>query len=452
LVGAGSVALAQRRNILEVTASLFRLRQGNSCSVGHAPCLILLTGGALPQTRAHRNFKARSMTCSPPLFRRSLAAALISTIGLAMTGCGSRPGVAPSATATGSAAQHGAAAAEEKVLNVYNWSDYIAPELVPAFEKEYGIKVNYDVFDTNEVLETKLLTGKSGYDIVVPTAQFMAREINAGVFRPLDKSLLPNLKNVDPEVLRQSELFDPGHKYGVNYFISTMGVGYITEKITAVMPGAPVDSLAMVFDPSVIRNFGKCGVLFVDAPDEIVNTVLLYLGRRPNSDDPKDLAAAEKVLMSVRPFVRSLDTFKYINDLANGEVCVALGWSGDVAQAAVRAREAGKNYAIKYNIPKEGAMLFFDLLAIPVDSKHPGNAHLFMDFMLRPEVAARNASYMHYQTTNAAAYPLIDPAVYNDKSIYPSAEEMARLSPALPRSQSYTRALTRMWTRFKTGH
>ena len=366
----------------------------------------------------------------------------------ALAGCGARPG-ATSSSATSTPAS---AASEEKVLNVYNWSDYIAPDLVPAFEKETGIKVNYDVFDTNEVLETKLLTGKSGYDIVVPTAQFMAREIPAGVFRPLDKSLLPNLKNVDPVVLRQSEQFDPGHKFGVNYFMSTMGVGYNAEKVAAAMPGAPVDSLAMVFDPAVIKNFAQCGVLFVDAPDEIVNTVLVYLGRHPNSDDPKDLAAAEKVLMDVRPYVRSLDTFKYINDLANGEVCVALGWSGDVAQAAVRAREAGKNYTIKYNIPKEGAMLFFDLLAIPVDSRHPGNAHLFMNYLLRPEVAARNATYMHYPTTNAAAYPLIDPAVYNDKSIYPSPDEMKRLFPALPRSQSYTRALTRMWTRFKTGH
>jgi len=388
------------------------------------------------------------MTRIPPLYRRFFAGLLVGTVTLALACCGARPGGSSPSATSGSSSATG----EEKVLNVYNWSDYIAPDLVPAFEKETGIKVNYDVFDTNEVLETKLLTGKSGYDIVVPTAQFMAREIPAGVFRPLDKSLLPNFKNIDPEVLRQSDRFDPGHKYGVNYFMSTMGVGYNADKVAAAMPGAPVDSLAMVFDPAIIKNFAKCGVLFVDAPDEIVNTVLVYLGRHPNSDDPKDLAAAEKVLMGVRPYVRSLDTFKYINDLANGEVCVALGWSGDVAQAAVRAREAGKSYTIKYNIPKEGAMLFFDLLAIPVDSRHPGNAHLFMNYLLRPEVAARNATYMHYPTTNAAAYPLIDAAVYNDQSIYPSPEEMKRLFPALPRSQSYTRALTRMWTRFKTGH
>jgi putrescine transport system substrate-binding protein len=391
---------------------------------------------------------ARSLTGRLPRAHELLLCAFIAVVAAVSSGCHSKQKVAPQATTTKPAA----AADEEKVLNVYNWSDYIAPDLVPAFEKEYGIKVNYDVFDTNEVLETKLLTGRSGYDVVVPTAQFMAREINAGVFLPLDRTLLPNLKNIDPGVLRQSERFDPGHKYGVNYFMSTMGVGYNAERVAAAMPGAPVDSLAMVFDPSVIKNFSKCGVLFVDAPDEIVNTVLLYLGRRPNSDKPEDLAAAEKVLTSVRPYVRYVDTFRYIDDLANGEVCVALGWSGDVAQAAVRAREASKNYTIKYNIPKEGAMLFFDLLAIPADSVHPHNAHLFMNFLLRPEVAARNASYMHYQTTNAAAYPLIDPAVYNDKSIYPPAEAMTRLSVALPRSPSYTRALTRTWTRFKTGH
>ena len=267
-----------------------------------------------------------------PISYRLLAGVLLATIGVALVGCSGKHGAAPSSTGNNSAARLAAGAAEEKVLNVYNWSDYIAPDLVPAFEKEYGIKVNYDVFDTNEVLETKLLTGKSGYDIVVPTAAFMAREINAGVFRQLDKSLLSNLKNIDPEVLRQSELFDPGHKYSVNYFMSTMGVGYNADSIAAAMPGAPVDSLAMVFDPSVVKNFTKCGVMFVDAPDEIVNTVLVYLGRRPNSDKPEDLAAAEKVLMGVRPYVRNLDTFKYINDLANGDVCVALGWSGDVAQ------------------------------------------------------------------------------------------------------------------------
>jgi putrescine transport system substrate-binding protein len=378
-----------------------------------------------------------------------LNAVLAVTVAVA-AGCGTKSPTAANSAAHGTGSQP-SPAPEERVLNIYNWSDYIAPDLVPAFEKEYGIKVNYDVFDSNEILETKMLTGRSGYDIVVPTAAFMAREINAGVFRKLDKTRLPNLKNLDPEVLRQSERFDPGHQYGVNYFRSTMGVGYNAEKIAAIMPNAPVDSLAMVFDPTVIRHFTKCGVMFVDAPDEVVNTTLLYLDRKPNSDRPEDLAAAEKVLQGVRPYIRYIDTAKYIEDLANGEVCLVLGWSGDVAQAQARAHEAGKNYTIKYNIPKEGAMLFFDLLAIPADAKHPDNAHLFINFMLRPEVAAHNSSFLHYQTSNAAAYPLVDPKVFNDKGIYPPPEAMTNLVPDLPHPQSYTRALTRMWTRFKTG-
>jgi putrescine transport system substrate-binding protein len=374
---------------------------------------------------------------------------LLALTGVALAGCSSRQEAAPKPAGAATAAA--AMTDDERVLNVYNWTDYIAPDLVPAFEKEYGIKVNYDVFDSNEVLETKLLVGKSGYDIVVPTASFMAREIKAGVFRPLDKALLSNLKNVDPDIARFSELFDPGRAHGVNYFVSTAGVGYNVDLIRAAMPDAPVDSLRMVFDPEVVRHFKDCGVSFIDSPDEVVNTVLVYLGRPANSERPEDLAAAEKVLMSIRPYVRYLNSAKYIEDLANGEICLALGWSGDVGQAAARAREANKGNTIRYNIAREGAMLFFDMLAIPADASHPKNAHLFINYMLRPEVAARNSSFLHYTSTNAAAYPLIDPAVYNDRGIYPAPETRAHLFPDLPRSQAYTRLLTRMWTRFKTA-
>ena len=362
----------------------------------------------------------------------------------ALSACGPRhPAPPPARTADGT---------EEKVLNVYNWSDYIAPDVVPAFEKEYGIKVNYDVFDSNDVLETKLLTGGSGYDIVVPTGSYLAREIKANVLRELDKSLLTNFANIDPEIARQTELFDPGRKYGANYLLSTMGVGYNVAKIAAAMPAAPVDSLRMVFDPAVIRNFAKCGVTFVDAPDDVVSTVLIYLGRPASSESSADLAAAEKVLMAVRPYVRRLDASLYLDDLANGEICLALGWGGDVGQAATRAREAGNGVTIAYRIPKEGSLLILDMLAIPADAPHPKNAHLFINYMLRPEVAARNSSYLHYPTSNAAAYALVDPAVYNDRSIYPAPEARAHLTPLKPHSPAYTRQLNRMWTRFKAGH
>jgi putrescine transport system substrate-binding protein len=376
---------------------------------------------------------------------------LYTLAGVALAGCSTKQEAAPTSSTAGAAAASAGLTDDEKVLNIYNWVAYIAPDLVPAFEKEYGIKVNYDVFDSNEVLETKLLSGTTGYDIVVPSASFMARQIKAGVYQKLDKSLLPNLKNVDPFFTKQIDLFDPGLEHAVNYFWGTSGVGYNLEKIKAAMPDAPMDSFRMIYDPAVIKNFKRCGVSILDAPDEVVNSVLVFLGRTANSEAPEDLAAAEKVLMSIRPYIRSVNSARYIEDLANGEICLALGWSGDVLQAASRAREAAKGNTVRYTIPKEGAVAFYDMLAIPADAPHPRNAHLFINYLLRPEVAARNSSVMHYAVSNAAAYSLIDSVVYNDRGIYPSAETKEHIVPDLPRSQTYTRLLTRMWTRFKSG-
>jgi putrescine transport system substrate-binding protein len=366
-----------------------------------------------------------------------------------LAACGAKHGMASSGAGFTSAQPGGAA--EERVLNIYNWSDYIAPGLLPAFEKEFGIKVHYDVFDANTVLQTKLLTGHTGYDLVVPSSSFMALQIKAGVFRRLDKSLLPNLKYVDPDLAARLAPLDPGMEHGVIYFWGTGGVGYNVEKIKSAMPDAPVDSLRMIYDPEVVRHFKNCGVTIVDEPTEVVSTVLLYLGRDPNSEKPEDLAAAEKALMAIRPSVHYVDNFKYTEDLANGETCLALGWSGDVLNAAARAREAKRGDTIKYNVPKEGAVLFFDMMAIPADAPHPRNAHLFINYMMRPEVSARNSSLIHYATSNTAAYPLVDPAVYNDRGIYPTPETRQRLVPDLPRSAAYTRLLTRMWSRFKSG-
>ena len=378
--------------------------------------------------------------------RTALALAAALAAALLLASCGRQP-AAPSAD-SGSAS---AAADADKVLNVYNWSDYIDPTIVPAFEKEYGIKVNYDVFDSNEVLETKLLAGHTGYDIVVPSASFLQRQIQAGVFQKLDKSLLPNLKNLDPDITHRIEVNDPGNQYGVNYLWGTSGVGYNEQQVASAMPSAPVDSFAMFYDPDVIRNFQKCGVSILDAPDEMVGTVLLYLGRDPNSEKLEDLQAAEKVLLAIRPYVRYINSSKYIEDLANGELCLALGWSGDVGQARRRAIEAGKTFKIKYNVAREGAIMFFDMLAIPADAPHPKNAHLFIDYMLRPEVAASNSSSMHFTTSNAAAYKLVDPAVYNDPEVYPSDAQKAHMYPNASHSLAYTRELNRTWTRFKTG-
>jgi putrescine transport system substrate-binding protein len=344
-----------------------------------------------------------------------------------------------------------AGGAAERILNVYNWSDYIDPSVVPAFEKEYGIKVNYDVFDSNEVVETKLLAGKTGYDVVVPSASFMQRQIQAGVFQKLDKTQLPNLGNLDPDITRRIEVYDPGNQYGVNYLWGTSGVGYNADAIAKAMPDAPLDSFAMLFDPKVISHFQQCGVSVLDAPDEVVGSVLVYLGRNPNSEAAEDLKAAEQVLLAIRPFVRYINSSKYIEDLANGEICLAMGWSGDIGQARARAREAGKDLRIRYSIAKEGAIMFFDMLAIPADASHVRNAHLFINYLLRADVAARNSSTEHYATSNAAAYPLIDPAVYADRSIYPAPEQKAHLYANPVHSLAYTRELNRTWTRFKTG-
>lgn len=339
----------------------------------------------------------------------------------------------------------------EKILNVYNWSDYIDDAVIKEFEAEYGIHVNYDVFDSNEVVETKLLAGNTGYDIVVPSASFLERQITAGVFQPLDTTLLPNLKNLDPDITRRVALHDPDNKYSVNYLWGTSGVGYNVDMIRQRMPDAPVDSWKMFYDPAVVSKFADCGVAVLDAPSEIVGTVLIYLGKDANSEDPADLQAAEDVLMKIRPSIRYVNSSKYIDDLANGEICLALGWVGDVLQARDRAEEAGKGITIRYDLPKEGAIMFFDMLAIPKDAKHPLNAHLFIDFLLRPEIAARNSSYVNYANSNLASYGLVDEAVRNDPSIYPSAEVKTRLVPDLAETPGFTRLLTRSWTRFKTG-
>ena len=382
-------------------------------------------------------------------------AAAVPLVALALAACSppdavSRVSVADAASAA-ARAPDGLPMDPKRVLNVYNWSDYMDPTVVPVFEKEYGIKVNYDVFDSNEVVETKLLSGRTGYDVVVPSASFLQRQIQAGVFQKLDKALLPNLKNLDPAITQIIRAHDPDNQYSVNYLWGTSGVGYNEAKILQIMPDAPVNSFRMFYDPNVIRNFKACGVSVLDAPDEVVGTVLVYLGKDPNSENLEDLKAAEKILLAMRPYVRYINSSRYIDDLANGDLCLALGWSGDVGQARSRAQEDGKGITIKYHIAQEGAIMFFDMLAIPADAPHPLNAHLFINYLLRPEIAARNSEAMHYATSNKAAYHLVDPAVYNDHDIYPTDAQRAHMYPNASHSIAYTRMLNRTWTRFKTG-
>jgi len=376
--------------------------------------------------------------------KTALVAVLAALLGVS---CGGKSG----APAGGQAAATPPRAAEEKVLNVYNWSDYIDPKVVAAFEKQTGIKVRYDVFDSNEVLETKLLTGHSGYDVVVPSAYFLERQIKAGVVRKLDKSKLPNLVNLDPDLMRSAAGHDPGNQYAVVYMWGTTGIGYDEAKVRAIMPDAPLDSWRFIFDPAVLARFKGCGISVLEDPTDMVATALVYLGKDPNSQSEADLKLAAQTLFAIRPYIRIISSSQYIDGLANGDICVAVGYSGDVMQARERAEEAGKGLQIRYSIPKEGALMWFDTLAIPADAEHPDNAHAFIDFLMRPEIAAANSNFVKFANANAKATPLLDESLRDDPNLYPTPQVKAGLRPNLTKSAEFTRQLNRAWTRFATG-
>jgi putrescine transport system substrate-binding protein len=382
-----------------------------------------------------------------------IRAAICGSLLALLTACGSGSAPQSADSPAGDVGEGGAQSggAEPAVLNVYNWSDYIDPSVLEDFTAETGIRVTYDVFDSNEMLETKLFAGRSGYDLVVPGAAFLARQIQAGVYQPLNPQWLENRKNLDPVLTERVAAFDPDNRYSVTHLWGTTGFGFNAEAIAARMPDAPVDSWRLIFDPDVVSRFADCGVTLLDAPSEVVGSVLLYLGKDANSAKAEDLAAAEAVLQSIRPYVRNFDSSRYIEDLANGETCLALGWSGDILQAKRRATEAGKSLTVEYRIPEEGALLFFDQLAIPADAAHPRNAHRFIDFLLRPQIAARNSNFVRYANSNLASRDLLAPQVANDRGIYPPESIMARTAVDLPKDLRHTRELTRLYTRVKAG-
>jgi putrescine transport system substrate-binding protein len=380
---------------------------------------------------------------------RTGLAGLIAAV--ALVGCGKKDEAPSTAEATGAAPAESAAPAGEQVVNVYNWSDYIDEAALEGFTKETGIKVNYDVFDSNEVLETKLLAGNTGYDVVVPTAAFMERQIKAGVFQKLDRSKLSNWSNLDAEILQRVALHDPGNEHSVNYMWGTTGIGVNDAKVKAIMPDAPVDSWNLVFDPKIAAKFKDCGISVLDAPSEIVAAVLAWKGKDPNSQAEADLKLAEEVLLSVRPYIRMIHSSQYIDALANGEICIAVGWSGDVLQARDRAAEANQGVTISYHIPKEGTIMWFDMFAIPKDAKNVDNAHAFINYMMRPEVAAANSNLINYANGVGASVALISDEVRNDPGIFPTAEVKAKLFPDLAETEEFTRMLNRTWTRFTTG-
>lgn len=342
-------------------------------------------------------------------------------------------------------------AAEEKVLNIYNWSDYIAEDTIANFEKATGIKVNYDVFDSNEVLEAKLMAGNTGYDVVVPSGSFLERQIKAGIFRELDKGKLTNYGNLDKAILKRVAKHDPHNAHAIPYMWGTTGFGYNIKMVEERMPNAPVDSWDMLFKPEVVAKFADCGVTFLDAAGEVFPAALQYLGRNPNSEKKEDLDAAVKLIMAVRPYIKYFHSSQNINDLANGEICVAMGWSGDMLIARDRADEAGKGVEIAYTIPKEGANIWFDLLAIPADAKHPDNAHKFLNYIMEPEAVAAISNYVFYANANAASTPYVDDDVKQDPGIYPTAEAKKNLFPSVVNSAKFDRLMNRAWTKIKSG-
>lgn len=343
----------------------------------------------------------------------------------------------------------------EEVLNFYNWSDYIAEDTLAKFEAETGIKVIYDVYDSNETLEAKLLAGHSGYDLVVPSSHFMEQQIKAGIFQPLQKDKLSNLSNLASSLMKLLDRKDSGNRYGVPYLWGTTGIGYNVQQVKAILgDDAPVDSWDLIFNPDNMKKLAECGVTFLDSPDEMYPLALLYTGYSSidtskaahKSDSP-----AANALKAVRPYLRQFNSSQYVNDLANGDICVAVGYSGDIFQSQARAEEANNGNEIAYSIPKEGTEIWFDMLLIPSDAKHADNAHKFINFLLRPDIIADITNYVWYANPNTASTALVDPEITADPAIYPDAETRDRLYMPATLPANVARVRSRTWANIKTG-
>ncbi|MBB5752324.1 polyamine ABC transporter substrate-binding protein [Prosthecomicrobium pneumaticum] len=347
------------------------------------------------------------------------------------------------------AALGGAAMAQE--VHIYNWSDYIDPTILDDFTKETGIKVVYDVFDSNEMVETKMLAGGSGYDIVVPTDRNMQRLIEAGVFQPLDKAKIPNLQYAWPAIYERLATYDPGNQYAVNYMWGTTGIGYNKKMIADRMADAPVNSMDMIFKPEVAAKFADCGIYVLDSADDVMPAALNYLGLPADSKKTEDLEKAAELLSSVKPYIRKFHSSEFIEALANGDACIAFGFSGDILQARDRAVEAGNGIEIAYTIPKEGALLWMDSMVIPKDAPNPDAAYAFINYLQKPEVIAKATNYVNYPNGNLESQKFVNKEILDDPTIYPSADVLAKLYTTTPNDPKVQRVVTRLWTRIKSG-
>jgi putrescine transport system substrate-binding protein len=342
-------------------------------------------------------------------------------------------------------------AAEEKVLNVFNWADYIGLDTISNFEDEFGIKVNYDLYDSSEIVEAKLLAGNTGYDVVLHSVAYSARLIPIGVYRPLDKSKLNLWDNLDPWVLEKMAAYDPDNLYGFPYMWGTTGLAYNIDMIEERMPGAPLDSGDMIFNPEVARKFANCGISLLDDPTTVIPLAMLYLGHDPDSMDPEHIREVEELMRAVRPYIRYFSSSRLISDLPNEELCIAMSWSGDYAQAMQIATDVGAEIRLAYEVPKEGSIIWFDAMFIPADAPHPDNAHLFINYLLRPEVIADISSFIHYANANKAALALMPAEVVNDPAVYPPPDQLEHVYTGFIFGPKLERRRTRAWSRIKSG-
>jgi putrescine transport system substrate-binding protein len=345
----------------------------------------------------------------------------------------------------------GAGAIEAKELHIYNWADYIGTDTIADFEARTGIKVIYDTYDADETLEAKMMAGDSGYDVVSTSTDYFGRQIKAGIYQKLDKSLLPNWHNLDTHILALEAKADPGNRYAMPYLRHVNGFAYNSDAIRARMKDAPVDSLDMIFKPEVLKHFADCGVTFLDSAEDVLQLALNYLHLDPNSARPEDYAQAEKLLLAVRPYVRAFDSSEYMNGLVTGDFCIAMSWSADYSVSRARAKAAGVDVPLAFTVPKEGANFAFDALLIPADAPHRLAAHKFLNYILEPKVIAAITNEIHYANDNAAATAYVAPAILNDPTVYPSPQVEARLYIAEEASPTLERLRTRTWTRIKTG-
>lgn len=384
----------------------------------------------------HLNMSSLRLSRALPVLQRTLAGIGLATLGVAATTLAVAPAVA-----------------NERVVNIYNWSDYIDPAMLKKFTEETGIRVVYDTYDNNEIIESKLLAGKSGYDVVVPTGPTVQRLIRAGVLKELDRAAIPNLKHAWPEIAARLTSYDPGNRHAVNYMWGTTGIGVNLAKVReALGAGAPpIDGLDLLLKPDIISKLKSCGVMILDAPEDVLPAALRYLGRDPDSKAPADLQAAVDALGKVRGDIRKLHSSEYIAALANGDICMAFGYSGDILQARRRAQEAKNGVDIAYVLPKEGAQMWFDSFAIPTDAPHPAEANAFINFMMRPDVAAANSDFTSYANGNGDARQLVKPELLNDPNVYPDAATMARLFTTTTPDDRSQRSITRLWTRLRSG-